>query len=93
MKSKFFVFTIFLGLLSCCPYLSAQAVGEIVGTVRDQTGASVPNAKVTATRTATGISQSTVTGAEDLIRFPTWGWELTLSLPRPLACRGRPLAK
>jgi hypothetical protein len=40
----------------------AQSVGAILGTVTDNSGAVVPNAKVTATRTDTGISQTAVTG-------------------------------
>lgn len=51
-------------LLSIAPsFLRAQAVGQITGTVTDPTGAVVPNVRLTATRTATGISQSTVTSA------------------------------
>ncbi|MGH9432228.1 MAG: carboxypeptidase-like regulatory domain-containing protein, partial [Terriglobia bacterium] len=43
--------------------LHAQATGEILGTVTDPSGAVVPGVTVTATRTATGISRSTVTSA------------------------------
>ncbi len=39
----------------------AQAIGAITGTVTDPSGAVIPNAKVTATRVDTGVSQSTVT--------------------------------
>jgi hypothetical protein len=38
-----------------------QAVGSVTGTVADSTGAVIPLAKVTATRTATGISQRVLT--------------------------------
>ena len=40
--------------------LSAQAVGEIIGEVKDQTGAVVPNAKITAVEERTGLSYSTI---------------------------------
>ncbi|HYM07794.1 MAG TPA: TonB-dependent receptor [Terriglobales bacterium] len=41
--------------------IRAQATGAIVGTVTDPSGAVIPNAKITATRVDTGVSQSTVT--------------------------------
>jgi hypothetical protein len=44
--------------------LSAQAVGEILGTVADQTGAVIPDAKITGVEERTGLSYTTVsTGA------------------------------
>ncbi len=52
------------------PRASAQAVGEILGTVTDSSGAVVPNAKVTATRPATGISQSTITASGGTYTIP-----------------------
>jgi hypothetical protein len=48
----------------------AQATGAIAGTVTDPSGAVIPNAKVTATRTDTGISQSTVTGGAGTYTIP-----------------------
>jgi Carboxypeptidase regulatory-like domain/TonB dependent receptor len=48
----------------------AQSVGAILGTVTDNTGGVIPNAKVTATRTDTGTSQSTVTGAAGTFIIP-----------------------
>src|ERR1051326_3678394 len=46
--------------------LQAQTVGsaQISGAVRDPSGAAVPNAKVTATQTDTGLVRSTVSGGE-----------------------------
>jgi len=41
----------------------AQATGAITGTVTDPSNAIIPNAKITATRADTGVSQSTVTSA------------------------------
>src|ERR1700689_2271208 len=50
-------------LMSLVPApLWSQAVGAIVGTVTDSSGAVIPQAKVTAIRDATQVSQSTVTG-------------------------------
>ncbi len=42
----------------------AQQSGQIVGSVRDSSGAVVPGATVTVTETGTGFSRSTVTGAD-----------------------------
>ncbi|MGH9452604.1 MAG: carboxypeptidase-like regulatory domain-containing protein [Terriglobia bacterium] len=55
-----------LVLAFCCLLplpIWAQAVGEIVGTVADPSGAVIPGAKVTATRVETRVSQSTVTSS------------------------------
>ncbi len=48
----------------------AQAVGQIVGTVTDASGALVPGAKVTATCTGTQIPQSTVTSGSGTYFIP-----------------------
>ncbi len=48
----------------------AQATGAIVGTVTDPSGAVIPNAKVTATRTDTGVSQSSVTSGAGTYTIP-----------------------
>lgn len=50
-------------LLVAPTLLRAQAVGQILGTVRDPSGAVVPNAKVTATQQGTGFTRSTVTSS------------------------------
>src|ERR1022692_101877 len=47
-----------------------QAVGQIRGTVMDPSGAVVPNAKITATQTSTGIARSTVTNSDGIYSFP-----------------------
>ena len=47
----------------------AQAVGSITGTVVDPRGSIVAQAKATATRADTGISQSTDTNAEGIFTF------------------------
>lgn len=41
----------------------AQAVGTVVGTIMHSAGAVIPQAKVTATRTATQVTQSTLSGS------------------------------
>ncbi len=48
----------------------AQAVGAIVGTVTDPSGAVIPNARITATHVATGVSQSTVTSGAGTYTIP-----------------------
>lgn len=50
---------------------SAQIdTGFIVGTVRDQSGAVVPGATVTATQDATGVPTTTVTSGSGQYAFP-----------------------
>ncbi|MGB2593265.1 MAG: TonB-dependent receptor [Candidatus Acidiferrum sp.] len=48
----------------------AQATGVIEGTVTDPSGAVIPNARVTATRVGTGVSQSSVTGTSGIYTLP-----------------------
>ena len=50
--------------------LWSQAVGSIVGTVTDSSGAVIPQEKATATRVDTGVSQSTVTGSAGTFAIP-----------------------
>jgi hypothetical protein len=57
-----------IGFLS--PHLCAQAVGAIVGTVTDPSGAVIAHAKVTATREDTKVSQSTVTNTSGTFMVP-----------------------
>ena len=58
-------------LMSLLPApLWSQAVGSIVGTVTDSSGAVIPQAKVTAIRDATQVSQSTVTGSAGTFAIP-----------------------
>ena len=46
------------------PLLAQDATGRVIGTVYDQQGGVVPDAKVTVTNTATHVSRSTVTGKD-----------------------------
>src|SRR5438105_5664083 len=50
-----------LAVLLCPCEVRAQAVSRINGTVTDQSGAAVPDAKVTVTNVDTNVSQTTVT--------------------------------
>ena len=58
-------------LLAHCPFVHAQAVGTITGTVTDPSGAIIPGAKVTATRMETGVAQSTVTTGSGSYTIPS----------------------
>jgi hypothetical protein len=48
----------------------AQAVGEIVGVVKDPSGAVIPSAKVTAVQEGTGFTRSTVSGSSGTYSLP-----------------------
>src|ERR1043166_7562090 len=59
-------------LLACAPFARAQfETASVVGTVRDQSGAVVPDAKVTLTNTATGVSLTRTTTADGGYEFVT----------------------
>src|SRR6202047_4216734 len=49
---------------------SAQTVGEITGEIKDQSGANVSNAPVTATNVATTVSRATVSNTAGVYSFP-----------------------
>src|SRR5579875_1949217 len=52
-----------LALVGPIQALHAQAItGDILGTVKDASGAVIPGAKVTLTSTATGVSTTATTG-------------------------------
>src|SRR5437588_5391526 len=60
---------------------SQVAGASLNGTVTDPSGASVPNAKVTATNTATGLTRSTQTSSDGLYNFtglPVGTYDLTV---------------
>jgi hypothetical protein len=60
-----------LSLFAPALSLTAQSVtGTITGTVTDATGAVIPNAKVTAKETATGVSHNAATNAAGIFNFP-----------------------
>ena len=68
------VFLVCLGFvmmtLAASTRVSAQAVGEIVGVVKDPSGAVVPSAKVTAVQEGTRFTHSTVSGASGTYSLP-----------------------
>lgn len=60
--------------------LRAQAVGQILGTVTDPSGAVVPNVKVTAVQTATGFTRTTFSstlGTYTLTQLPVGIYDVT----------------
>jgi hypothetical protein len=62
----------------------AQATGQITGTVRDQTGAVLPGAEITATQTDTGIARTTLSNETGLYVLPnlvTGPYRLEVALP------------
>jgi hypothetical protein len=58
-------------LLADCPFVHAQAVGAITGTVTDPSGAVIPGIKITATRVETGVSQSTLSSGAGTYTIPS----------------------
>ena len=50
--------------------VSAQTGGQITGEVKDQSGASVPDASVTVTNNATNVARTITTNSEGLYSFP-----------------------
>jgi hypothetical protein len=60
----------FIGL-TCCTGIFAQSVSQISGTVRDASGLGVPAAQVTVTQTDTGVTRTTMTGANGTYSLPS----------------------
>lgn len=63
--------TIVVGSLLSGPAVWAQSTAQINGTVRDQTGAVVPNVEVTATQTDTGVRRNATTDASGSYTLPS----------------------
>jgi hypothetical protein len=78
---------VFVGLLvsaMTCGSVWAQATAQISGAVRDQSGAVLPGAEVTATQTDTAVSRMTITnetGYYVLPNLPLGPYRLEASLP------------
>ena len=53
------------------PLANAQTTAQLTGTVQDASGAVIPNAKVTLTDLATGISRAIETNRQGLYAFPS----------------------
>src|SRR5215467_8713559 len=74
-----------IGLLICAfsSDVCAQATAQISGTVRDQSGAVLPGAEVTATQTETGAARMTIsneTGLYVLPNLPLGPYKLEVTL-------------
>ncbi len=63
------VLAIAYGLLAVAPALADEVNGRIRGTVSDSSGAVIPNAKVTVTNVATGISREVTTASDGSFEF------------------------
>ncbi|HEY1213734.1 MAG TPA: carboxypeptidase-like regulatory domain-containing protein [Bryobacteraceae bacterium] len=67
----------FIGLLMSAPVCLGQFSGSIQGTVVDPSGATVPNAKLTLTNTATQVTSEAASGYKRQLSLCTFGtWRL-----------------
>ena len=67
-----------------CATLWAQSTAQISGGVRDQSGALLPGAEITATQTGTGLVRTTVTneiGSYILTNLPVGPYRLEATMP------------
>jgi len=72
LQTKFLkaFFIVFASLLAACSLFGQATDGNIVGTVTDATGASIPNATVVAENVATGVKTSVKTDGSGEYRAP-----------------------
>src|SRR5215469_12965840 len=78
---------IWRSFLVCClgagsMFAQSAAVSQISGTVRDSTGAVIPNAQVTVTQTSTGMTRSVQTGPEGdytILSLPVGPYRITVT--------------
>src|SRR5437764_6987685 len=78
------VFLVLILSILTCGSMWAQATAQISGAVRDQSGAVLPGAEVTATQTDTAVSRKTITneaGYYVLPNLPLGPYRLEVSLP------------
>ena len=68
---RIFLWTFILSFAVCCIAKAQTITGSVNGTVTDPSGAVIPNAKVTATNTDTGVATATTTNNDGIynIRF------------------------
>jgi hypothetical protein len=74
----------FFATVMMCGSVWAQATAQISGVVRDQSGAVLPGAEVSATQTETGVSRMTITnetGLYTLPNLPLGPYRLEATLP------------
>ena len=85
MKRIFaFLFLAFFVSVLDCGKLRAQDTAQISGTVKDQSGAVLPGAEITATQTETGSMRTSIsneTGSYVLPNLPLGPYRLEVSLP------------
>jgi len=75
---------LFLFVWSSVSLAQVAGTAAVQGTVEDATGAVIPNASVSITNTATGVSQTTKTDASGFYSFPSLivgPYEVTISAP------------
>jgi Carboxypeptidase regulatory-like domain len=81
MKGLLLLLVGFVAGLSTPSMLRAQAVGQILGTVTDPSGAVMPNVKITAVQAATGLTRTTVSstqGTYTLSQLPVGTYDVTV---------------
>jgi len=79
---RFLLALVAITALACTPGLAQTISGELVGTVYDASGATIPGATITATNAATGVStsaESTVTGQYRIPNLPVGTYNLTVT--------------
>jgi hypothetical protein len=84
MNTRLLLLAGFVAVLYAPSGLRAQAVGEILGTVTDQSGAVVPNVKITAVQTTTSLTRNTVSSAQGtytLAQLPVGSYDVTVEAP------------
>ena len=68
-RISFFIATLTMALLAAVTFAQTTS-GDLVGTVRDPSGATIPNANVTVTNEGTGVVVSVTTGSSGEFRAP-----------------------
>lgn len=83
--TRHFLMAALAGLFMLCGQISAQSItATIIGTVQDAQGAVIPGAEITATNTATGISQTATSSGQGEYRIellPVGNYSVTAVAP------------